>query len=343
MRCGVMAAAMLLVVGITACTAERLPPADMDQAPDSAQTRTARATDSDAVAVGMPRSGGAGADIPSGYTAYQAAKAKLLPLLAHGSPRQQLAALLMQPDFTNDVWHQALVDLLLADGGRDPLLAGQALNACAIWKECPREQVLALTASLASEDARLQLLRLALSEPAQQESLWEAAVRAPVYVDPFEAQLEALLAATDPLATSTQNDRWRSVEAFGLTAATLGSDLRQLGDRCPPAASVNERVLQCRQLALLLAESPSVLPAQQGMAVLLRQALPAAEMARWSEPYRQLRWQVQLAMPLLDTEPMYPRYMAEHGERAAIAWLLRQRGLLLNPPSHWQPGQPTGY
>ena len=338
MRCGVMAAAMLLVLGITACTAERLPPADVDHAPGSAQTRAAMAT-SNTLAVEMPRPEGT----EPGYTAYEAARTQLLPLLAHGSPRQRLAALLMQPDFSSDGWHQALVDLLLADGGRDPLLAGQALNACATWKGCPREQVLALTAGLASEDARLQLLRLALSESAQQESLWEAAVRAPVYVDPFEAQIEALLAATEPLATSTRQDRWRTLEAFAITAATSGGDLRQLGERCPPASAVNERVLQCRQLALLFAESPSVLPAQQGMAVLLRQALPAAEVARWSERYRQLRWQVQLAMPLLDTEPMYPRYMAEHGERAAIAWLLRQRGLPLNPPSHWQPGQPTGY
>lgn len=333
-------AAVLLGMTITACTAERLPPADTDQAviaPDAAlPVRTA-------AAIGGQRPAATAPGKPAGQPAYEAARAQLLPLLAHGSARQRLAALLMQPDFTNDGWHQAVVGLLLADGGRDPLLAGQALVACARWKACPREQVLALTAALANEDARLQLLRIALSEPALHESLWEAATQAPLYVDPFEVQVEALLAVTEPLATSTQNDYWRVVEAVGVAVAAPADEMRQLDQRCPSASSVDERVLQCRQLALRLAESPTVVTALMGMAVLLRQALPAAEAARWGQLQRQLRWQMQLALRLVDAEPMYPRQMAEHGERAAMIWLLRQHGLPLNPPPQWQPGQPTGY
>ena len=333
-------AAALLVLGMAACTGEYSSPADTDQTVITAEGG-AHAGNA-AVPGALPPTATAAGDRPE-RQAYEADKAQLLPLLAHGNPRQRLAALLMQADFTNDGWHQAVVDLLLADGGRDPLLAGQALVACARWKACPREQVLTLTAGLAADDARLQLLRIALSDPGLHESLWEAAARAPMYVDPFETQVEAMMAVTAPLATSTQNDYWRAVEVVAIGAAASGSEMRQLDERCPPASSVSERVLQCRQLALRLAESPTVVIAQMGVAVLLRQALPAAEAARWVQLQRQLRWQVQLAAPRLDAEPMYPRQMAEHGERAALIWLLRQRGLPLSPPPHWQPGQPTGY
>ena len=341
MRIAALTATVLLLgMGVAACTPDRLAVDDPAVREGARELPPAQAA-----AMPMPAPGvnAAPAGNPADYRAYQAAKTQLLPLLASGNPRQRLAALLMQPDFPHDDWHQAVVALLLADGGRDPLLAGQALVACAGWKACPREQVLALTAGQAADDARLQLLRLALSEPALHESLWEAAAQAPLYVDPFETQVEALMAATAPLATGTQNDHWRAVEAVAIASTASGSELHQLDQRCPPASSVNERVLQCRQLALRLAESPTVVTAQMGMAVLLRQALPAAEAARWGQLQRQLRWQLQLALPLVDAEPMYPRQMAEHGERGAIIWLLRQRGLPLNPPPHWQPGQPTGY
>lgn len=340
MRCGVMvAAAMLSVVGITACTAERLPPAAMDQAPGSAQTRDAMTIQSNAVAVGMQRPAGT----EPGYTAYEAAKTQLLPLLAHGSPRQRLAALLMQPDFSNDGWHQALVALLLADGGRDPLLAGQALNACAQWKDCPREQVLALTAQLAGEDARLQLLRLAISEPDAHEGLWEAAAQATAYVDPVRLQWAAWLEVTEPLATTAAQDHRRVVEGLSVAHAVAMPDLNTMKNRCPAASQVNDRVLQCRQLALLMAESSNMLTASVGLLFLRRQALSPAEAEPWNQLYRQLSWQAQLAAPLMDAEAGYPRQMARLGERAAIAWLLRQHGLPLSPPPHWQPGQPTGY
>ena len=335
MRTGVLGV-LLLAAGLLACSR------------DAALTQELGApavADGHGPAMPLPalRGSHAAQGSPADDSAYQAAKVQLLPLLASGNPRQRLAALLMQPGLSSDEWNSAQVGLLLADGGRDPLLAGPALLACARWKGCPREQVLALTATLASEDARLQLLRIALSDPSRQESLWEMAAQAPVYVDPFELQVEALLAATEPLATRSAHDHRRVVEAIAIAAAGQGGELGQLSDRCPPAATVNERVLQCRRLALLLAESPTVITAQLGMAVLLRQALPAAEATHWGQRLRQLRWQMLLGVPLLDAEPMYPWQMAEHGERMAIIWLLRQHGLPLSPPPHWQPGQPTGY
>lgn len=287
---------------------------------------------------------GVNASHPTDYRAYEAAKAQLLPLLASGNPRQRLAALLMQPDFSGDDWHQAVVGLLLADGGRDPLLAGLALVACARWEACPREQVLALTAGLADDDASLQLRRLALlDDPALREPLWEAAAQAPAHHDLLQRTFEALMEMTTPLATTSAQQHVRSEDAFVRAAATAMPGLLDLIQRCPAATEVTDRVLQCRQIALLLAESHSLLIAQTGLGVLLNQALPPAEATHWDQLYRQLRWQLQLAAPLMGDEPMYLRQMAEHGERGAIIWLLRQHGLPLSPPPHWQPGQPTGY
>lgn len=350
MRYGVdVVAAVLLVLGIAACTGERSPSVGTDQTGSTAErearlnnTATAGRT-SVAPATVPPLAAMSSHPSPAQMAAYQASKQRLLPLLAAGSTRERLAALMLQDGLPDDARNAQLVALLLAGDAAEPALASQALAACERWPDCPREQVLGATAALARDDAHLQLLRLRLSAPDAQEAVWAAAAQAPYYADVFESQLEVLMAATAPLATSQANDLLRASEAFGTIAATGMLDLSTINQRCPAATQVTERVRQCRQLAVLFAESPTVLTAQMGITVLLRQALPASEVAKWSRLYRQLRWRVQLAQPLLDAEPMYPRYMVEYGERAAITWLLRQHGLPLSPPSHWQSGQPTGY
>lgn len=285
-----------------------------------------------------------GVPTPAQHAAYQASKHRLLPLLAAGSPAERLAALLLQGGVPDDARRARIVALLLDGGGvAEPAVVGQALSACLQWADCPREQVLAATAALAAEDAHLQLLRLQLSAPDAQAALWEAASQASFWVDPFEAQIQSLLAATEPLATSLANDHLRAVEAIGIIAATAMPDIRSLMQRCPAATEVSERVLQCRRLARLLVDSPTLLSAQVGLAVLMRQALPAAELAHWRQVKRQLDWHAALMVPLVDAEPGYPRQMATHGERAALVWLLRRHGRPLDPPPHWRPGQPTGY
>lgn len=336
MDCGVRVAAALLAVAITACTA------DGPLAGKGAQQRDASAP-SEAVSQPQPVSANSRLPASTQDRAYDAAKQQLLSALSGGSSRQRLAALMLQGGMPGTQSAEVLVGLLLADGGRDPLVATEALNACASWQACPREQVLALTAGLATEDARLQLLRLAISEPDIHEELWEAAAQAPAYVDPMRLHWTALLEATEPLATTAARDHRRVVEGLAVAHAVAMPDLSTMKNRCPVASEVSDRVLQCRQLALLMAESSNMLTASVGLLFLRRQALSTQEAEPWNQLYRQLRWQAQLAAPLMDAEAAYPRQMARLGERGAIAWLLRQRGLPLNPPPHWQPGQPTGY
>lgn len=281
---------------------------------------------------------------PAQQAAYQVSKQRLLPLLAVGSPTERLTALLLQGGVPDDARRARIVALLLEDGGAaEPAVAGHALAACLQWADCPRDQVLAATAALAAEDAHLQFLRLQLSAPDAQAALWEAASQAPFWVDPFEAQMDVLLAATHSLASSTVNDHQRLVDALGIVAATAIPNLQLLLQHCPPAGVVTERVLQCRRLARLLADSPTVFTAQVGLAVLMRQALPAAELAHWQQVKRRLDWHTAVMAPLVDAAPGYPQQMAAHGERAALVWLLRRHGRPLDPPPHWRPGQPTGW
>ena len=275
--------------------------------------------------------------------AYEAGKRSLLPLLAAGTPRDRLAARLLQDGPLDAAGHAGIVGLLLADGGRDPWLATHGLRSCAQWPGCPRETVLAVTAAVAAEDAQLQLLRLRLGDPAAQEAMWAMAAHAPVHADLFEYQVEALMAATGPLATPPAQDRMRAVQVIAVTVAQTGDELGLVNQRCPTATVVTERVQQCRQLARPMVESPTLVTARVGLAVLLRQALAPGDAAPWQALQRQLQWQLALAAPRLDAEPTYPQQIALHGERAAIAWLLRRHGLPLDPPAHWRPGQPTGY
>lgn len=329
-------AAMLSAMAITACSP------DGTRAGNGAQQWDASAP---AEEPSLPQSANANSRLPASTQdrAYDAARQQLLSALSGGSSRERLAALMLQGRVPGAQSAEVLVGLLLADGGRDPLVATQALNACASWEACPREQVLALTAGLATEDARLQLLRLAISEPGAHEALWEAAAQAPAYVDPIRLHWAALLEATEPLATTAALDHRRAVEGLAVAHAVAMPDLTTMKNRCPVAEEVNDRVLQCRQLALLMAESSNMLTASVGLLFLRRQALSPAEAEPWNQLYRQLSWQAQLATPLMDAEAAYPRQMARLGERGAITWLLRQRGLPLSPPPHWQPGQPTGY
>lgn len=286
----------------------------------------------------------AGVPTPAQQAAYQASKHRLLPLLAAGSPSERLAALLLQGGLPDDAHRARIVALLLEGGGAaEPAVAGLALGACLQWADCPREQVLAATAALATDDAHLQFLRLQLGAPDAQAALWEAASQAPFWADPFEVQLDVLLAATEPLASSTINDHQRMVDAVGIVAAAAIPNLQRLMQHCPAATVVTEQVLQCRRLARLLVDSPTLHSARIGLAVLMGQALPAAELAHWQQLRRQLDWHAAVMAPLVDTEPGYPRQLAVQGERAALVWLLRRHGLPLDPPAHWRPGQPTGY
>lgn len=352
MRYGVdVVAAVLLVLGMAACTGGRSPSAGTDQAGSTAE-RVARLNNaatagrtSVAPATVSPSSAPASLPSPDQIASYQASKQRLLPLLAAGSTRERLAALMLQDGLPDDARNAQLVALLLAGdaAAAEPALASQALAACARWPDCPREQVLVATAALARDDAYLQLLRLRLSAPEAQEAAWVAAVQAPYYVDAFESQLEVLMAATAPLATSPANDLLRTVEAFAIISAMGMSDVDTIRQRCPATTRVTERVRQCRQLLLRMADSPTHASAGVGMALLLRQALSPAEAALWRQQLRQLYWQAALAAPRQDAEPGYAQQVTRLGERNAYVWLLRQHGLPLSPPSHWQPGQPTGY
>lgn len=280
---------------------------------------------------------------PEQIASYEASKQRLLPLLAVGSPRERLAALMLQGGLPDGARNAQLMALLLGGGGAEPAVALQGLVACERWPACPREQVLAATAALAAEDAHLQLLRLRLSAPDAQEAAWVAAVQAPYYADAFESQLQVLMDATAPLASNPAHDMLRTVEAFALTSGAGMYDVDTIRQRCPAAIQVTERVRQCRQLLQRMADSPTHASASVGMAILLRQALSPAEAGLWRQRLRQLYWQAALAAPRGDAEPGYAQQVAGLGERNAYVWLLRRHGLPLSPPPHWQPGQPTGY
>lgn len=276
------------------------------------------------------------------YARYQAALGKLLPMMAVGSLRERYAALLLQPGGAG-VWnHHAILQLAMADGGRDPELASAGLQAClALEDDCPKEQVLRMTTALADEDAAMQLLRLGLVPEAGREPLWQAASTAPRFDDPMQSRLARLLQATDALPRDAGMDSARTVHAFAIAAATAAPSAQLLNKRCPAADQVSSQVLQCRQLATLMADSPTLITALIGIAIMRRQALDPEQVAEWNARYRQLQWVAQATAPWVDVTTGHAQQVARYGEVPTLLRLLRAHGLPIHPPPHWQPGMPT--
>lgn len=276
------------------------------------------------------------------YARYQAALGKLLPMMAVGSPRERYAALLLQPGGSGWMDHRAILQLAMADGGRDPELASAGLQAClALEEDCPKQGVLRMTAALAVDDAGIQLLRLALVPEAGREPLWQAASTASRFEDPMQSRLAKLLQATDALPRDAGMDNARTVHAFAIAAATAAPSAQLLHKRCPAAGQVSSQVLQCRQLAALMADSPTLTTALIGISIMRRQALDPQQVAEWNARYRQLQWVAQATAPWVDVTTGHAQQVARYGEVPTLLRLLRAHGLPTHPPPHWQAGMPT--
>lgn len=336
---GASAFAVGLSVALLACTlgacGQQAPAADVpagQQAPAAAVAP--------APAQPPPRNAGTSHEDAGNEAAYRAALQRTLPMLAVGSPRERLAA----------VWLQATApspaDILAASlpgAGSDALLAAAALQACTQLPQCPVQQVLALTAALAADDARLQLLRLALVEDGQQDALWEAASNASHFDDGLQASLRALLAATDSTLGTAASAAQRARHVSAVAGIDL-PDYRLLSRHCPPATQVTAQVLQCRKLLALLADSPSVISASIGAARIRAQALDPAQAEYWAQRARQLEWMAAAISELPD--PMLAQWQqssAQLGERQAITELLHRRGLAVMPPAGWNRRLPVGW
>ena len=353
MRIAALTATALLLgcLGTSACSPQAATPVPVDGGADDRSSVGASVAPTTGIqALGLP---GAlpGGGLPGSpewqataaeMASYRQAIAGVLPLLETGTPAQQLAALLLSAD-NQPAAPERVLEVSLQAAGSDPLLASVALLVCSSVADCPRERLLAITEELALEDASVQLLRLQLFEAAQQSVLWEAASEAEHFGDLAQPILALLLDSTRSLPTTAVLQQIRHEQAAAMAAASESPHLISIQARCRQPAQVTEAVLQCRRMAGLMAQSPSLLTAHAGVMLMRRQALDASQQAYWAEQQRQLQWLQQAGSRLLGTADDGARFLqdwARLGERQAYARLLQQAGLPVLPPPGWKPGMP---
>lgn len=283
----------------------------------------------------------------SDLAAYRQAIARLLPLLETGSPAQRLAAHWLAADDRQALDPAAALAISLPGAGQNPLLAHIALISCPQVADCPRAQLLAVTEALAAGDANLQLMRLTLSPAADQPALWEAVSQAERFGDGLQLALALLLRSTEPLPATQAVQQLRLQQVTGQAAAAAMPSLHAFAQRCPVAVEVTAHVLQCRRVAALMADSPSLLTAGLGTGLMGRLALDPAQRAYWAGRYRQLQWLTQAGNAVLAAGHQDARFVqdwSQLGDRQAYANLLQRAGLPAQPPARWQPGMPIpGY
>ena len=139
----------------------------------------------------------------------------------------------------------------------------------------------------------------------------------------MQSRLAWLLQATDALPRDAGMDSARTVHAFAIAAATAAPSAQLLNKRCPAADQVSSQVLQCRQLATLMADSPTLITALIGIAIMRRQALDPEQVAEWNARYRQLQWLAQATAPWVDVTTGHAQQVARYGEVPTLLRLLR--------------------
>ena len=347
---------MLCLLAVAGCSQPAASPPLAADAPTAEGQPVAAGPDGVPVPL-LPRSAAVASSVPIGapdwqpaasdLAAYRQAIARLLPLLETGSPAQRLAAHWLALDHRQALDPAAALAISLPGAGQDPLLAHIALISCPQLPECPRAELLAVTEALAAGDANLQLMRLQLADPAQQPALWEAVSQAERFGDGHQLALALLLRSTEPLPATQAVQQLRLQSVTGQAAAAAMPSLRAFAQRCPVAVEVTAHVLQCRRVAALMADSPSLLTAGLGTGLMGRLALDPAQRAYWAGRYRQLQWLTQAGNAVLAAGHQDARFVqdwSQLGDRQAYANLLQRAGLPAQPPARWQPGMPIpGY
>lgn len=152
-------------------------------------------------------------------------------------------------------------------------------------------------------------------------------------------------------SASAPLDFARQVTAIGLITAAPSPGLSVPHGQCglraldspPPRGALGE---QCRHVFSAMYEQGSTHMEQiVGATAMLRLGVAGEERAHWVEAVKQLEWIREQSRDLWQDfgerfDPRYGELWREHGEAAALRWLLLRSGRPDHPPPGWEPSDP---